>query len=44
MAKATTFVLERAPFVTKEGKEMYGYFVRKTIHGVVCISKRKGKG
>ena len=34
MAKATTFVLERAPFVTKEGKEMYGYFVRKTIHGV----------
>ena len=34
MKKEATFVLERAPFTTKEGKEMYGYFVRKTIHGV----------
>ncbi len=33
MKKETTFVLERAPFTTKEGKEMYGYFVRGTVHG-----------
>ena len=33
MKKEATFVLERAPFTTKEGKEMYGYFVRGTVHG-----------
>ena len=33
MKKETTFVLERAPFTTKEGKEMYGYFVRYNIYG-----------
>ena len=33
MAKEATFVLERAPFTTKEGKEMYGYFVSYKIHG-----------
>ena len=33
MAKEATFVLERAPFTTKEGKEMYGYFVRANVHG-----------
>lgn len=27
MKKETTLVLERAPFVTKEGKQMYNYFV-----------------
>ena len=33
MAKEATFVLERAPFTTKDGKEMYGYFVSYKIHG-----------
>ena len=33
MKKEATFVLERAPFTTKEGKEMYGYFVRGNVHG-----------
>ena len=33
MAKEATFVVERAPFTTKEGKEMYGYFVRANVHG-----------
>ena len=33
MKKETTFVLERAPFITKEGKEMYGYFVKCKLHG-----------
>ena len=33
MKQETTFVLERAPFTTKDGREMYGYFVRYNIHG-----------
>ena len=33
MKKEATFVLERAPFTTKEGKEMYGSFVSCKIHG-----------
>ena len=33
MARETTFVLERAPFLTKDKREMYGYFVRATVHG-----------
>ena len=33
MKNETTFVLERAPFTTKDGREMYGYFVRYAIHG-----------
>ena len=31
--KNQTLVLEREAFVTKEGKQMYGYFVRGTAHG-----------
>ena len=33
MKQETTFVLERAPFTNKDGREMYGYFVRYNIHG-----------
>lgn len=33
MAREATFVLERAPFLTKDKREMYGYFVRGTVHG-----------
>ena len=33
MKNETTVVLERAPFTTKDGREMYGYFVRYNIHG-----------
>ena len=33
MKNETTFVLERAPFKTKDGREMFNYFVRYTILG-----------
>lgn len=33
MAKERTFVLEREIFITKDKREMYGYFVRGKIHG-----------
>ncbi len=33
MAREATFVLEREPFITKDKREMYGYFVRATVHG-----------
>ena len=38
MAKEATFVLERAPFTTKEGKEMYGYFVWRKTRAVMNCS------
>ena len=31
--KNKALVLEREPFVAKNGKEMYGYFVRGVVHG-----------
>lgn len=31
--KEKVLVLEREPFITKDGKEMYGYFVRGEVHG-----------
>ena len=31
--KNQALVLERETFVTKKGKEMYGYFVRGVVHG-----------
>lgn len=33
MKNETTFVLERAPFKTKDGREMFNYFVRYAILG-----------
>lgn len=33
MAKEAKFVLEREIFVTKDKREMYGYFVRANVHG-----------
>lgn len=33
MKQEKTFVLERAPFTTKEGKEMYEYFVSCELYG-----------
>ena len=33
MKNETTFVLERAPFKTKDGREMFNYFVRCAILG-----------
>ena len=33
MAKEAKFVLEREIFVTKDKREMYGYFVRGNVHG-----------
>ena len=33
MKKEVTLVLEREAFVTKDGKEMYGYFVRGEAAG-----------
>ena len=44
MKKETPFVLERAPFTTKEGKEMYGYFVSYKIHGKEYKADFFGKG
>lgn len=33
MKNETTFVLDRAPFKTKDGREMFNYFVRYEIYG-----------
>lgn len=33
MAREAKFVLERESFITKDKREMYGYFVRATVHG-----------
>lgn len=33
MKQERTFVLERAPFISKEGKEMYEYFVGCELYG-----------
>ena len=33
MKKESMLVLEREPFTAKDGREMYGYFVRGMIHG-----------
>ena len=33
MKNETIFVLERKPFATKNGKEMFNYFVRYNVYG-----------